>query len=179
MSELLTLFYRLPQPVIAQVFLLLSFWLTALWRRHGQTGWFRRSCGALLAAWAAVTLYATVLNRSGIQERMLFLRPLRFYWEPVFSGNYEVRRAAFMNVALFFPAGLLSAALLPRAWSGWKRLVLVTVLFLGISAAIEVSQYIWVLGEADVDDLLTNTLGAFLGALPIVQEDRLFGPDRQ
>lgn len=179
MRELLNLFYRLPQPVIAQAFLLLSFWLTALWRRHGQTGWFRRSCGALLAVWAAVTLYATVLDRGGMEERVLFLRPLRFLWEPTLTGRFEIRRAAFMNVALFFPAGLLSAALLPRAWSGWKRLVLVTVLFLGISAAIEVSQYIWVLGEADVDDLLTNTLGAFLGALPIVQEDRLFGPDGQ
>lgn len=179
MRALLTLFYRLPQPVVAQAFLLLSFWLTALWRRHGQTGWFRRFCGALLAAWAAVTLYTTVLERGSMEERMLFLRPLRFLWEPVLTGKFEIRRAAFMNVALFFPAGLLSAALLPRAWPGWKRLALIAVLFLGTSAAIELSQYIWVLGEADVDDLLTNTLGAILGALPIVLEDRLFGPDRQ
>lgn len=176
MSELLTLFYRLPRPVVGQSFLVLALLFAALWRRYGDERWFRRGCAWLLAAWTAVTLYATVLGRGGAQIRTVSLLPLRFYWESVHTGQLELRRAAFMNVALFFPAGLLTAALLPRGWSVRRRVVFVTVLFLGFSVVIELSQYIWCLGETEVDDLMTNTFGAVLGALPIVLEDRLFGP---
>lgn len=179
MSALLTLFYRLPKELVAQSFLVLGLLFAALWRRYGENGWFRRSSAGLLAVWAAVTLYATVLGRGGAEIRTVSLLPLRFYWESVHTGQLELRRAAFMNVALFFPAGLLTAALLPRDRSVRNRLMLVAVLFLGFSVVIELSQYIWYLGETEVDDLLTNTLGAVLGALPIVLEDRLFGPRRR
>lgn len=176
MSELLVLFYRLPEPLIGQIFLLLSFAFCLLWRTHGQQPWFRRSCRLVLAAWAAVTLYTTVLDRFPMDQRQVSLIPLRFLWEPLLGGAYELRRAAFMNVALFFPAGLLTAALLPRHWSGGRRLALIAGLFLGFSLLIELSQYLWVLGETETDDLLCNTLGAVLGAGIIVLEQPLFGP---
>jgi glycopeptide antibiotics resistance protein len=176
MSELLVLFYRLPEPLIGQVFLLLSFAFCLLWRTHGQQPWFRRSCWLFLTAWAAVTLYTTVLARFPMDQRMVSLIPFRFFWEPLMGGSFELRRAAFMNVALFYPAGLLTAALLPRHWSGGRRLALTAGLFLGFSGLIECSQYLWVLGEVEVDDLLCNTLGAALGAWPILWEEPLFGP---
>lgn len=40
------------------------------------------------------------------------------------------------------------------------------------SLAIEIAQYVFALGYSDIDDLLMNTLGAFLGALVA----RAFGP---
>lgn len=46
-----------------------------------------------------------------------------------------------------------------------RRAVLwATLLGLTISLVIEVTQYVLAVGYSDVDDLLTNTLGAFLGA---------------
>ena len=176
MSELLTLFYRMPEPLVGRVFLLLGLGFCFLWRQYGQRRWFRRSCRLILAAWTAVTLYTTVLARFPMDQRMVSLIPFRFLWEPLLGGNRELRRAAFMNVALFFPAGLLTAALLPRHWSRGRRLALTAGLFLIFSGLIECSQYLWVLGEVEVDDLLCNTLGAALGACPILWEEPLFGP---
>lgn len=47
-----------------------------------------------------------------------------------------------------------------------RRPLLTTVLVgAATSLAIEIAQYVFALGYSDVDDLLMNTLGAFLGAL--------------
>jgi len=69
---------------------------------------------------------------------------------------------ALGNVLLFVPLGFLAVLALRRG------LATVTALAFGLSVLIEVSQL--VLGHrcADIEDVLLNTGGAFLGALATI-----------
>ena len=84
-----------------------------------------------------------------------------------------------MNVALFYPAGLLAASLLPEKWSRWQKTLAVLLLFAQLSMMIEYTQLRYALGESEIDDVIHNTLGAFIGALPIVWQDILHRPSPQ
>lgn len=68
------------------------------------------------------------------------------------------------NVLLFIPLGLTLAAVSTRA-TRWGRLAAATVSCALLSTLIETIQLALPSRATDVDDVLFNTLGAFLGAL--------------
>lgn len=65
------------------------------------------------------------------------------------------------NLALFVPFGLLVMMLLSFEPFPRRRTVWIAA---GTSLAIEVTQYIFRLGFTDIDDVILNTVGAWLGA---------------
>lgn len=175
MSRALNAFYRLPLNVIGPAFAVFALCFALVWRRWGSCRWFRRGCIALLLLWLYAALRLTLLDRAPGDGTLVILLPFYYLWEMHVTGNNELIRTTFMNVALFFPAGLLTAALLPREWSGRRKISVVIGLFLSLSVGIELVQLVWAMGRAETDDLVHNTIGALLGALPILREDRLFG----
>ena len=72
------------------------------------------------------------------------------------------------NILLFVPVGVLVALVSDKG-----RLLLSTLAGLFISQTIECSQLIWQRGTFDVNDLLNNTVGAFLGGAAVVLVFRL------
>ncbi|AEG84987.1 VanZ family protein [Corynebacterium ulcerans] len=66
------------------------------------------------------------------------------------------------NVALFIPFGFLLVTILAGRWR--MPIVFSTLLGFLVSVGIEVAQYVYAIGYTDVDDVLCNTVGAFLGA---------------
>lgn len=92
------------------------------------------------------------------------LAPFHSYRAVLSGENPELLRSSFMNVLLFYPAGLLACSLLPGTWRRRWKLLLVTLAFALLSFGIEFCQYRYALGQAEVDDVLHNALGAFLGA---------------
>jgi glycopeptide antibiotics resistance protein len=70
---------------------------------------------------------------------------------------------AVFNILLFVPIGILVGLISPKG-----KLLLSTFVGLFLSETIECSQLIWQRGTFDVNDLLNNTLGAFLGGLVVV-----------
>ena len=62
------------------------------------------------------------------------------------------------NVLIFVPFGLY-LSMVARSWSFWKK----TLLIFGVTVAFEVIQYVFVLGRADITDVLTNAIGGVLG----------------
>ena len=65
---------------------------------------------------------------------------------------------ALLNVALFVPLGVL----LPLLWTHFRTMKTTVLFGLGMSLAIELLQIL--VGRAtDINDLITNTLGALLG----------------
>jgi glycopeptide antibiotics resistance protein len=62
------------------------------------------------------------------------------------------------NVLIFVPFGLY-LSMVKGNWSLWRR----TLLIVGVTVAFEVIQYTFVLGRADITDVLTNTLGGLAG----------------
>ncbi|GGF17723.1 VanZ family protein [Hymenobacter cavernae] len=76
------------------------------------------------------------------------------------TGRWNFFSNLFGNVALFIPLPFFLASLFKVAN---EKYILVISLF--ISALIEGAQYAWRVGVPDVDDVLLNVLGAFIGLL--------------
>lgn len=154
--------YQLPMGVLVQYAVFAVLIVRALYRKISDRWWLRPSLGALLAVWFLSVLWTTVFSRSVGAHDVRWI-PLYTYWSVLHGGNRELLRSCFMNGLLFFPAGLLWTGLLPKDRS-WKAGLLRTVLcFVLISITIELLQYHLQLGNAEVDDVLHNTLGAAFG----------------
>ena len=120
----------------------------------------------LLSVCLAVIFFSTLAGRSsGLLGQQKLSLPFYSYYSVLHGGNSEILRSNFMNVVLFYPAGLFACELLPKSWSLAKRVILVAVLFALVSAGIEFCQYHFALGQAEVDDVIHNALGALIGAL--------------
>lgn len=120
---------------------------------------------ALACAAAFIILYATILNRTpGNYE--LILTP--FAALTAARVQPELYREMLMNIFLFFPLGLTLSNALPQKWHRWGRIILTTLVGCALSAGIEYAQYRCALGLAETDDVICNTLGAFLGAASLL-----------
>ena len=120
---------------------------------------------ALACAAVFIILYATILNRTpGNYE--LILAP--FASLTAARVQPELYRALLMNVFLFFPLGLTLSNALPRKWHRWGRIALTALVGCVLSVGIEYTQYRYALGMAETDDVICNTLGAFLGSASLL-----------
>ena len=75
------------------------------------------------------------------------------------------------NIALFIPLGALIAARYRRPL---RAVGVATLVSATASFAIETAQYAFAIGYTDVDDLLANTVGGFIGAVLLVALPRRF-----
>ena len=117
-------------------------------------------CAAVIAI-----LYATILNRTpGNYE--LILTPFATFTAA--QQQPELYREMLMNVVLFFPVGLTLSNALPQKWHRWGRIILTTLIGCILSAGIEYAQYRCALGLAETDDVICNTLGAFIGSTSLL-----------
>ena len=114
---------------------------------------------------AFIILYATILTRS-VGGPEVILTP--FAALAAARQQPELYREMLMNVFLFFPLGLTLSNALPRKWHRWLRIILTTLLGCALSAGIEYAQYRYALGMAEVDDVICNTLGAFIGSTSLL-----------
>lgn len=121
--------------------------------------------GVLLFLSLCTILYITLFRRSiGTQD--IDLCP--FHSFVAARQQPELYREMVMNVFLFVPFGLTLSALLPPIWAAKHRFLLVVVLGIAISIAVEWAQYYFKLGTAETDDVICNFIGALLGAIPIL-----------
>lgn len=107
-----------------------------------------------------MVLYITVFNR-GIGEGEICLIP--FYSFVIAQEQSEIYRSMFMNVLLFVPFGLF----LPYGQEEFRRGKIKTTLLSAFffSCFVEILQYVFMLGRAEVDDVICNVLGALVGSL--------------
>ncbi len=132
---------------------------------HISTRRWRR-VNLLLAILAlAAIVYATVLSRTP-GDYGLILTP--FAKLAAARRQPELYREMLMNVFLFFPLGLTLSNALPRRWCRWGRLGLTVLCGCLVSACVEFAQYRFSLGLAETDDVICNTLGAFVGACSLL-----------
>lgn len=126
----------------------------------------RSIINAVLCSITALTiLYATILTRSaGVPEAVL----APFASLTAARQQPELYRAMLMNVFLFFPLGLTLSNALPQKWHRWGRIILTTLVGCALSAGIEYAQYRCALGLAETDDVICNTLGAFIGSTSLL-----------
>ena len=120
-----------------------------------------RIAGGILIAYAiavlAVTLWPTPVDRGFEPTISRGLALLHRNGLPTWFGYNTLEFGA--NIAMFVPAGLLVALMLPsRRW--WLALLIVPAL----SIAIELTQAVFLSSRfATVNDVVANSLGAVLG----------------
>ena len=163
LAEILLRIYCLPLWKAGVLVLFAAGLFCWMHRRWENRRWWRGTVLVLFLCWSAVVLAQTVwLGRT--TQRTLSLIPFQCYLTVFQGGEKELLRSAFMNVLLFYPGGILVQSLC-RSCSLWK----LTVLVLLGSVAIECCQYGFGIGTAETDDIIHNTLGAFLGMLSVRQ----------
>lgn len=162
MGKIGTFIYGRPleQIVILMCILLFAWTKVAItMERKKQNAW-KVINGFLFFCGMAVIFFMTVRSRDSDVYQVV-LRPFASFAEA--RTQPEIYRSMFMNIFLFFPLGLTLPYALPEKW---KRNTLLTTLFaLVLSITIEYLQYHYHLGRAETDDVLCNTLGAFIGTL--------------
>ena len=140
-----------------------------LWLRHrfeGKKWWIAAQIG-LLVCWFGVVLAETFLMGRVAGGSTVSLVPLQSYITVLQGGEQELIRSGFMNVLMFYPGALIVRSLWRRCKMGWLLLI-----FGGLSLTIELLQLCFGLGTFETDDLIHNTLGAFLGILAARQYEK-------
>jgi len=167
-------------PISILVLLLCITWVfMLLHRRLGEHLWWRALLTAAILLWGCAILWATVWSRSDTQMVGLRLVPLHSYREVLAGGNRETLRSNFMNVVLFYPAGLLFAAILPERCRIARRTAAAVAVFALFSLLIESIQFCCGLGRAEIDDVIHNTLGAVCGCMAFSFGPKLFPTDKK
>ncbi len=127
--------------------------------------YWQRGNAILLFLMFAAILYVTLLNRSEGSTGLVLLPFAAFV---AARQQPELYREMLMNVFLFFPLGLTLSNALPQKWHRGVRIVLTTFVGCILSTGIEYAQYRYALGMAEVDDVICNTLGAFIGSASLL-----------
>lgn len=92
------------------------------------------------------------------------MRVSKYDWQPLWSyqaieaGKNKLIPEIIMNVALFVPVGLLLGIVF-KDIKWWMALLI----GMAISASIEILQFVYVKGFAEIDDVMHNTLGCIIG----------------
>ena len=114
----------------------------------------------LFVIYIFVVLWITVLNRA------IGFRIPRFdiFWslKSWISGDTSQARLILSNIAMFVPFGFMLSAAIPIK-SRVKRGAIVISSALVFSLVIEALQHLLMRGQFDIDDLVTNTVGAAVG----------------
>lgn len=120
----------------------------------------------LFLVWIIVIVVATLTDRTpGTTPVELHLIPFHSYRAVLEGENKENLRSNFMNILLFYPAGLLLFEFLPKSWNRLKCLFFAVGMLAAMSVVIEFCQYRFALGIAETDDIIHNTAGALIGAI--------------
>lgn len=114
-------------------------------------------------------VHTTLGTRTSGETLQVNLIPLHSYREVMNGGNPEILRSNFMNAVLFYPIGLLGTALLPEKWSGRHRWALSITLCTILSIGIEYVQYAFSLGQCEIDDVIHNVIGAWIGSITMLR----------
>lgn len=181
MTRFIVSVYSLP----IKTFLIVSALVFAVWcfgyARASRDGkacvrWRLWNAFILLFTLTAI-LYLTILRREPGNTR-------RIIWDAFYSfeeaKHYpEYYRLILLNFLAFMPAGLSLPALLPSRWPKLLRMLLTVIAVFLLSAVIEQLQYHFAVGNTELDDIIYNTSGGFLGTFAVLAEKRVRSKESQ
>lgn len=125
----------------------------------------KRYCVFFLIAYILFFFYFAVLNRDIEVNPIVKLSLFNSYYQ---LDKYS-SRDILNNIIAFFPVGVMVGMVADKF-----RLLKAIVVGLIVSTTVEFSQLIWQRGTFDVDDLLNNAIGAFVGGsiVTLCNQDR-------
>lgn len=120
----------------------------------------------VFALYVVFALKLLLFSRAPGSERSINLVPFATISQYLVSGPSGVRRFAFGNVAgnvlLFVPLGAYASVL--TRWTAARAMLVVA----SASVAVEIVQGVFALGASDIDDVILNCLGGFVGILLVL-----------
>ena len=124
----------------------------------------KRLTNCLFLFYILAVLSLTVIVRETMvlrtpENRGVVLRPFREFEEMMNGMHFFWFKQIFLNVLLFVPFGFL----LPMIRTCFKNPILTVATGCIFSGFIEIAQYITGRGLTEVDDVITNTIGAAVG----------------
>ena len=169
MVKLFLWFYCLPIENALLLILLATASFFLLRKKLRNVLCWKIGVGLLFLAWIVVIIFGTLGYRTeGGNLPEPVLTPFASYCAVLNGGTKELLRTNFMNVVLFYPAGLLGCEILPKHWKRLWKVTLITALFAIVSIGIEYIQYRFAMGLTEADDVIHNTLGVILGGIACV-----------
>lgn len=121
-------------------------------------------------AYIGLIIYTTLFSREKSENAQGYsLVPFITYYLAK-TENVEYYREAFMNVALFFPLGCFAYCFDIKGRKKWTIPIISAVV---LSSIIELIQYTFKLGYAEVDDIIHNTTGVIIGILVCTLTEKL------
>lgn len=160
MDRFIWLFYTQPMDMAyLEMGIMLALWTVFMIILRGKA---RKAAGIIFTALAVFAIFfITLLRRSHAEHSVNYIP---FYTFKLMKAQPELIRTMEMNVFLFMPFGMSFPLFLPEKLR-LKFLLTVSVALL-FSACVECAQYFLSLGMFDIDDIICNTLGAFIGYIP-------------
>ena len=146
--------------LMAATLVVWEIWGNRISTRH----WWRTNLLLTIAAVAAI-LYTTLMTRES-GPSLVVLKPFTKFAAARIQP--ELYREMLMNIFLFFPLGLTLSNDLPQRLNRWVRIGITTLFACLLSTVIEYTQYHFSLGVAETDDVICNTLGAFIGSTSLI-----------
>lgn len=114
----------------------------------------------LFLIYFVILLYLTIFMRLGSVDTSIVTAPFDDLWLAIQRQDMQLVEHMVLNVVLFLPFGYLISAMNPRHFRHWSLSLFGGLM---VSTVIESIQMIFSLGQADVDDIIANTLGAVIG----------------
>ena len=126
---------------------------------------------AILFGLYCILMLYLLFNRMGYEPGIPYREQLKYNLVPFRTiqlfldalQTHTYRTAAVINllgnVVMFVPLGFFLPRVFPWLAAVWKTMIAVIV----IIVAVEVLQLLTLLGTCDIDDLILNLIGAFLG----------------
>lgn len=119
---------------------------------------------ALLLLYVGFILYMTLINREAVVNNLeteLFWSYRQWFEDP------GLRNEIVENMLLFMPFGFIGGRLVSESChiSAAKRVLIVGAAAFLLSTGIELTQYFTSLGLCELDDIISNSIGGFAGAV--------------
>ena len=116
---------------------------------------------AFIAVCAAVA-YGTIFMRQGTESTSIVMEPFQRIKEAIETGDPAELNHDLMNMLMFVPLGLLLPLINRKVFHTASFAFLFGMV---VSTLIESMQFLFRLGECDINDIIANTLGAVVGYL--------------
>ena len=118
----------------------------------------------ILVLYAGIIFSFTILRRTlGSRSRSVLLR-INLGFTLTGIKSLWVSGLSMLNILLFIPWGMIVCSFI-RKEKSYERTLLSTMIGFSTSACIECTQFVTRTGMFELTDLITNTLGSFVGAV--------------
>ena len=154
---IINLYHDIPQEVYEGLLSVLCVGTTLLIAWKGFKTGLRYSAFLLLVEYVFLLFCSTVIFRTPGETRHYDFHPFWSYDRP------ELLIENIMNVVVFVPVGFLLGLRIQDSSFTIRKALLVALMGCGISVTIEALQFFFMRGFSEVDDVMHNTVGCFIG----------------